>query len=426
MAVVSAIARGSFDYRQHFPRGSRLQLFYPDDLSRDGHTTRLGDYLAQWHRTRSPILDDGTVVRDADLHPSTWIHDASTLKSLTKSLGHLRLAEITTAQCNQLRRRLIEDRKSGKTVVNIMGLLHKALSDAVSEGLIERNPILRVTTRRTQRSRRQRVTADPLTPVEVLGFLEQVPREYYDLYAAWFRLGWRSSEIVALRFGWLDRTHQTVKLRSARMPRNGGIEAEPKTGPREVDCSYAPEIFEIFSRIQTKSFAAGPDDFVFRDRLGRPLSQEWLHKRVWKPTLRRADIDQRGQYAIRDTFISLALWSGEDPGWVAQVCGTSEQMIFRHYRRSIPSLRVGAGRRINRLFETTLRVKNARKVSLETSLATHEEGKAQEPQGDSLVEAGGIEPPSEGIPAMATTRLVRTLELAPIAPVDGLYRSKPV
>ena len=34
-----------------------------------------------------------------------------------------------------------------------------------------------------------------------------------------------------------------VKLRSARMPRNGGIEAEPKTGPREVDFSYAPENF---------------------------------------------------------------------------------------------------------------------------------------------------------------------------------------
>jgi hypothetical protein len=48
------------------------------------------------------------------------------------------------------------------------------------------------------------------------------------------------------------------------------------------------------------------------------MSQEWLHKRVWKPTLRRAGIAGRGQYAIRDTFISLAFSSGEDPGWVAQ------------------------------------------------------------------------------------------------------------
>jgi len=34
---------------------------------------------------------------------------------------------------------------------------------------------------------------------------------------------------------------------------------------------------------------------------------------------------QRGQYCIRDTFITLSLSVGEDPGWVARVCGTSEQ-----------------------------------------------------------------------------------------------------
>jgi hypothetical protein len=76
------------------------------------------------------------------------------------------------------------------------------------------------------------------------------------------------------------------------------------------------------------------------------LDQEWLNDFVWKPTLRSAGIAERGQYCIRDTFISLALSSGEDPGWVAQVCGTSEEMIFRHYRNWIPGLQVGSGTRI--------------------------------------------------------------------------------
>ncbi len=44
-----------------------------------------------------------------------------------------------------------------------------------------------------------------------------------------------------------------------------------------------------------------------------------------------------GQYSIhRDTFITLALSSEEDPGWIDQVCGTSEDMISRHFRRCIP------------------------------------------------------------------------------------------
>jgi len=43
-----------------------------------------------------------------------------------------------------------------------------------------------------------------------------------------------------------------------------------------------------------------------------------------------------------------------------------------------------------------------------------------------VVEAGGIEPPSEDRPAMATTRLVRALELAARPPTDRLSRSQPV
>jgi hypothetical protein len=43
-----------------------------------------------------------------------------------------------------------------------------------------------------------------------------------------------------------------------------------------------------------------------------------------------------------------------------------------------------------------------------------------------LVEAGGIEPPSEDPPEMATTRLDRKLELAARPPTDGLAHSQPI
>ena len=64
----------------------------------------------------------------------------------------------------------------------------------------------------------------------------------------------------------------------------------------------------------------------------------------------RAGIADRGQYAIRDTFISHALTAGEDPAWVAELCGTSEQMIFRHYRGFLRGSLNGAehGRRVSK------------------------------------------------------------------------------
>jgi len=43
------------------------------------------------------------------------------------------------------------------------------------------------------------------------------------------------------------------------------------------------------------------------------------------------------------------LSAGEDPGWAAKVCGTSEEMIFRHYRTWIPGLNPDAGSKVGRI-----------------------------------------------------------------------------
>ena len=90
-------------------------------------------------------------------------------------------------------------------------------------------------------------------------------------------------------------------------------------------------------------------DYVFTDPAGQPLSQVWLHKRVWLVALERAGLRRRGQYNTRDGFITIALSAGEDPGWVAKVCGTSEEMIFRHYCTWIPDWTPDAGAKVGRI-----------------------------------------------------------------------------
>jgi integrase len=343
LAKIQAEVRlDTFDYRRTCPYGARLRDFYPDEVSTG---LSVGDYLKRWHARRSPFRPDGSVVQEAELHPSTWMHDGSVLKRLTPALGALQLGDLTVGRCRDYRKALQDEGLTGKTITNILGVLHKAMADAVEEALIDVNPVPRLS-RWARRGQAHRSTADPLTADEVQAFLAEVPAACGDLYRVWFRTGWRPSEIVAVRFEWLDWRRSTVVLRRGRIPRWGGVEAPPKTGEREVDCSYDPEIFAAFERRRRASLTTGHRDYVFTDSEGRPLSQDALHKRVWLPTLRRCGLRPRGQYAIRDTFISLALSAGEDPGWVAQVCGTSEQMIFRHYRKFVPSLRRADGRRI--------------------------------------------------------------------------------
>src|SRR5206468_6118946 len=196
--VDAAIRRGDFDYGVFFPRGSRLHLFSPE--ARPDGLMSFQEYILRWHRLRSPFRSDGTVAKDVDLHPSTWLHDESTIRRhLVPAFGPLSLREVDVTRANEFRRRLVAAGLSGKSVTNLIGTLHKAMADAVAEGFIATNPVLRIRSGRRRRAgARVRAQSDPLTAVEIAQFLATVPVVYRPLYDVWFRLGWRSSEIVAV------------------------------------------------------------------------------------------------------------------------------------------------------------------------------------------------------------------------------------
>jgi hypothetical protein len=98
------------DYQAFFPRGSRFRIFYPDARF-DGLTT-FQDYVLRWHRLRSPF-------------------------------GPLSLREIEVGRVKEFRRRLIASGLTGKSVTNIIGMLHKVMTDA-TEGSSPRTPVLRI------------------------------------------------------------------------------------------------------------------------------------------------------------------------------------------------------------------------------------------------------------------------------------------
>jgi len=159
-----------------------------------------------------------------------------------------------------------------------------------------------------------------------------------------------------------------------------------RPGRARSTAPYDPTIFARLDAIRNAKSPAGADDYVFTDSAGQPLSQEWLNKRVWQPTLRRCGLRARGQYNIRDTFITIALSAGEDPGWVAQVCGTSEQMIFRHYRRWMRNLVRTDGRQVATVF--------AKRSPQFGHQRRHQRRAVLRPRNhwEMRVEAGGIEP----------------------------------
>jgi integrase len=164
------------------------------------------------------------------------------------TFGTLHLAEVT---CKDFRKALQDGGRSGKTAQNILGVPHKAMADAVEEGILASNPVPQL-----QRKSARRVSlsnSDPLTIAEVRLFLARVPNWYRHLYDIWFRVGWRPSEILAVRFGWIAFLRRTINLRRARIARWGSVEAPPKPGEREVDRKYDPAICSALERLRRRS-----------------------------------------------------------------------------------------------------------------------------------------------------------------------------
>jgi hypothetical protein len=76
-----------------------------------------------------------------------------------------------------------------------------------------------------------------------------------------------------------------------------------------------------------------PDDFVFTTPQGHPVDGDRFVEQHWHRALSATGIRPRKFYATRHTFISSALTKGANLKWLAEYCGTSVEMIEKHYGR---------------------------------------------------------------------------------------------
>ncbi len=160
-----------------------------------------------------------------------------------------------------------------------------------------------------------------------------------------FWTGARPNELAALKWGDVDWTRATFRVRAGRYR---GVESTPKTlgGIRDVD--MLPPVAEA-TKMQKAQQAAiclklglgAPEascDYVFTGPRGGLLKPNFVRDYVWYPTLKNTGLRRRTMYQTRHTFASNALAAGEAPSWVAQMLGhTSPEMLFTVYARYIPN-----------------------------------------------------------------------------------------
>lgn len=314
--IHNKIERGTFNYAEYFPRSARLKIF---GNAASGKTIKM--YLDEY-------ID---ICETRNLSPST-IGGYKKCRSALSSLHILPASELTPAALKQW----IQSQKTTlKTIRNQLSFLRSSLDEAVTDGVLQINPVSLVTASRYQSNKSDAESSyivDPLSPAEVSALLTSTGnKQWENLFRFAIQTGLRSSELCALRWRDIDFVEKTAHVQSASV---SGVTKGTKTkaGTRKVELTEEAMI----ALNDQKPFSFMKDGCVFEDpKTNKPwASADAIRKKAWVPTLRKAGIRYRNPYQTRHTFATRLISRGVNLFWLAAQMGhKGPEMLFRHYGR---------------------------------------------------------------------------------------------
>jgi len=319
-SIRHAIAFGKFRYADFFPDSPR---------ARQGSRSS--------NLTVGQALDNFLEGAKRKCEYSTWRDYRSAIEHhLRPAFGRLFLRDMTAAAINAW---IGGVTAKNKRINNVLIPLRAILGDAFADGLIDRNPADRV-----QNLPNRLEEPHPFTPDEVKRILNVAPEQARNLFEFAFWTGLRTSELIALEWGDIDRVKSVVRVRRASVQKRTK-QTKTQSGEREV--KLFPPALEALQRQKAFTFLAGTRVF-HNPRTNTPWETDGqIRKTAWAPALKRAGVLYRNPYQTRHTYASTLLSAGENPLWVAQQMGHKDWgMIRRRYGRWIPEVDASAGGKV--------------------------------------------------------------------------------
>ncbi|EHF4941884.1 Arm DNA-binding domain-containing protein [Enterobacter hormaechei] len=314
--IYNKIERGTFVYAEYFPRSTRLKIF--------------GNAAAG--KTVKMYLDEYLVICETrKLSPST-IGGYKKCRSALSALHMFPASELTPAA---LKTWIQSQKTTLKTIRNQLSFLRSALDEAVTDGVLQINPVSLVTASRYQNKKTENVSdyvVDPLTPSEVNALLASAAnKQWENIFRFAIETGLRSSELCALRWKDIDFIQKTAYVQNASV--SGIIKGtKTKAGTRKVELTDEA----MLALVSQKTFTFLKNATVFEDpKTEKPWSNaDAIRKKAWVPTLRKAGIRYRNPYQTRHTFATKMISQGVNLFWLAGQMGhKGPEMLFRHYGR---------------------------------------------------------------------------------------------
>lgn len=220
---------------------------------------------------------------------------------------------------------------SNKTFNNILSVLRGVYKYGINAKACTENHAAKL-----EFTKKKDPEPDPVSQDQIALILDDMRKHYEEQVEIYFflafRLGFRPSEGIELRWSKLDETKKELEISSAKVR---FIEKDTKTGKSRIvelddDCMAA------IQRLKKHTYMKGDHMFIY-PATGKPYSDtSYLVQRYWRPSLKRCKIRDRDARQTRHTCATLMLMAGCEPAWAARQLGHSVEMFLRVYSKWMP------------------------------------------------------------------------------------------
>lgn len=306
--------------RQGFATKAEARTAYAKTLAETNRhgtahpTLTVGEYLLGWvERYERSQARKVTTVRT-----TKRVVDAY----LVPRLGSVRLSKLSPAMVANLYADLLEDGRTGisgrgglspKSVRNIGGILHKALTDAVRDGIIPKNPAHDVDLPKWTRPEMH-----PHNEAEVRKFLTVASKDGDPLAALWFLLfatGIRRGELLGLRWQDVDLVEGSITVVQTRVQSSTVFVSTPKTKSSRRTINIDPHTVTMLALLKNAQEEAAErlggwtSDLVATDLDGKPIRPNRLTERFHKAA-RNAGLREIRVHDARHTHATIQFDNG--------------------------------------------------------------------------------------------------------------------
>lgn len=350
LAVIKLeIRENRFNYTEHFPSSQKASLFGGPSNTRRTIEEGVTNWLSVKKATVAPS-GHRKYEKDARLYVNS--------KWGTRLFSDITRSEIVRWQALELPAQGL----SNKSINCLMTPLRGAFSDAHADNVIQTNPMdtIKNLVLDTQGD------PDPLSLDELDRITSMKTHRVQEINAIGFNAwsGLREGELLALAWEDIDLKNWTVRISRNRVNNEFKL---PKTKASIREFDLLPEAVEFLKQqmqhtyllpaVEVKvrqrnnrSFVKEKVRFVFHSSVvNRPWAGDSSFRTAWAGMLTKAKVRYRGPNQLRHTFISQMLTQYIPPEWIAPMCGTSVEMIRRHYGKFIKEDRPNLGAAIAKI-----------------------------------------------------------------------------